>query len=186
MKISKFRDNGLCQGNPPVTGGSPHKGPVTLKMFPFDGVIMWSQIWDRKTVSSHPCQWSLHYDGVNDYTTQYQRTLSRHAHDRKVTIVSYYSCYLIYFILVILSTWNEIIYVTYVCRYRYPQQHQVKHNIWNSDLIASYLFIIYICTYVCVRWFPVLLHHTYQTHMTNGTISVHGVSWLGTVSVHEQ
>ena len=25
----------------PVIGGSPHKGPVTPKMFPFDDVIMW-------------------------------------------------------------------------------------------------------------------------------------------------
>ena len=29
-----------CEGNPPVTGGAPYKGPVTLKMFPFDYVIM--------------------------------------------------------------------------------------------------------------------------------------------------
>ena len=45
---SKLRVTGLCWGNPPVTGkwnppvtsGSPHKGPVTRKMFPFDDVIM--------------------------------------------------------------------------------------------------------------------------------------------------
>ena len=39
----------LCERNPPVIGGSPHKGPVTWKLFPFDGVIvrraglLWSQ-----------------------------------------------------------------------------------------------------------------------------------------------
>ena len=37
-KPSNFRVTGLCEGNPPVTGGSPpppHKGPVMRKMFPF-------------------------------------------------------------------------------------------------------------------------------------------------------
>ena len=28
--------------NPLVTGGFPHKGPVTRKMFPFDDVFMWN------------------------------------------------------------------------------------------------------------------------------------------------
>ena len=37
---SKLRVTGLCAGNLPVTGESPHKGPVTRKMFPFDDVIM--------------------------------------------------------------------------------------------------------------------------------------------------
>ena len=38
-KTSKRRLIGLCEGNSPVTGDSPHKGPVTRKMFPFDDVI---------------------------------------------------------------------------------------------------------------------------------------------------
>ena len=38
-KTSKFRVTGLCEGNPPVTGGFPN-GPVTRKMFPFDDVII--------------------------------------------------------------------------------------------------------------------------------------------------
>ena len=33
-KTSKLRITGLCEGN------SPHKGPVTPKMFPLDNVIM--------------------------------------------------------------------------------------------------------------------------------------------------
>ena len=37
-KTSKLRVTGLCAGNSPVN--SPHKGPVTRKMFPFDDVIM--------------------------------------------------------------------------------------------------------------------------------------------------
>ena len=39
-KTSKFRVTGLCVGNSPEPVNSPHKGPVTRKMFPFDDVIM--------------------------------------------------------------------------------------------------------------------------------------------------
>ena len=39
---------------PPVTGGSPHKGPVTPKMFPFDKVVMASHITTKtKTPTTH-------------------------------------------------------------------------------------------------------------------------------------
>ena len=39
-KTSKLRGTGLCEGNSPAQVNSPHKGPVTQKMFPFDDVIM--------------------------------------------------------------------------------------------------------------------------------------------------
>ena len=39
-KTSKLRVTGLCAGNSPVTGISPHKWPVTRKLFSFDDVIM--------------------------------------------------------------------------------------------------------------------------------------------------
>ena len=39
-KTSKLRVTGLCVGNSPGPGNSPHKGPVTRKIFPFDDVIM--------------------------------------------------------------------------------------------------------------------------------------------------
>ena len=39
-KTSKLRVTGLCVENSPGPGNSPHKGPVTRKMFPFDDVIM--------------------------------------------------------------------------------------------------------------------------------------------------
>ena len=39
-KASKLRVTGLCLGNSPGPVNSPHKGPVTRKMFPFDDVIM--------------------------------------------------------------------------------------------------------------------------------------------------
>ena len=39
-KTSKFRVTGLCVGKSPGPVNSPHKGPVTRKMSPFDDVIM--------------------------------------------------------------------------------------------------------------------------------------------------
>ena len=40
-KTSKLRVTGLCVGNSPGPVTSPHKWPVTRKMFPLDDVIMW-------------------------------------------------------------------------------------------------------------------------------------------------
>ena len=45
---SKLRVTGLYVGNLPGPVNSPHKGPVTRKMFPFDDVIMYHKV---KTVS---------------------------------------------------------------------------------------------------------------------------------------
>ena len=39
-KTSKLCVTGLCEGNSPWPVNSPHKGPVTRKMFPFHDVIM--------------------------------------------------------------------------------------------------------------------------------------------------
>ena len=39
-KTSKLRVTGLCEGNSPGPVNSPHKGPVTRKMFPLDDVSM--------------------------------------------------------------------------------------------------------------------------------------------------
>ena len=39
-RTSKLRVTGLCVGNSPGPVNSPHKWPVTRKMFPFDDVIM--------------------------------------------------------------------------------------------------------------------------------------------------
>ena len=49
-KTSKPRVTGLCAGNSPGPVNSPHKEPVTRKMFPFDDVIMgidFHQLWDN-------------------------------------------------------------------------------------------------------------------------------------------
>ena len=42
-KTSKPRVTGLCVGKSPGPVNSPHKWPVTRKLFPFDDVIMLSQ-----------------------------------------------------------------------------------------------------------------------------------------------
>ena len=43
-KTSTLRITGLCAGNSPGPVNSPHKGPVTRKMFPFDDVIMYHHL----------------------------------------------------------------------------------------------------------------------------------------------
>ena len=58
-KTSKHRVTGLCAGNPPVSGGSPHKGPVTRKMLPFDDVIMQS-LYIEHGMLLRKC-WRLHH-----------------------------------------------------------------------------------------------------------------------------
>ena len=54
-KTSKLRVTGLCAGNSPGPVNSPHKSPVTRKMFPFDDVIMRA---DQHfiTLISNPCK----------------------------------------------------------------------------------------------------------------------------------
>ena len=60
MITSKLSVTGLCGGNSPVN--SPHKGPVTQKMFPFDDVIMHpikvgSGCWLTGHLRWSPCRW---------------------------------------------------------------------------------------------------------------------------------
>ena len=52
-KTSKLRVTGLCVGISPGPVNSPHKGPVTRKMFPFDDVIMISRIWVGNEIVDH-------------------------------------------------------------------------------------------------------------------------------------
>ena len=56
-KTPKLRVNGLCVGNSPGPVNSPHKGPVTRKMFPFDDVIMLyaTEPWCLGHDYSHKC-----------------------------------------------------------------------------------------------------------------------------------
>ena len=71
-KTSKLCVTGLWAGNSPGPVNSPHKGPVTRKMFPFDDVIMTLKLMmvadempskSRQTISNHHTDWDngLHY-----------------------------------------------------------------------------------------------------------------------------
>ena len=70
-KTSKLRVTGLCAGNSPGPVNSPHKGPVTRKMFPFDYVIMtkrdfgttnnWipsERVWGLALILARACCWT--------------------------------------------------------------------------------------------------------------------------------
>ena len=52
-KTSKLRVTGPCAGNSPGPVNSPHKWPVTRKMFSFDDVIMLCRCYKRKRSHSH-------------------------------------------------------------------------------------------------------------------------------------
>ena len=58
-KTSKLRVTGLCVGNSPGPVNSPHKGPVTRKMFPFDDVIMHDVITGCWAALKRPVQYSI-------------------------------------------------------------------------------------------------------------------------------
>ena len=60
-KTSKLRGTGLCAGNSPGPVNSPHKGPVTRKMFPFDDVIM-----RRRLIDSPLCPKICNYTWYNE------------------------------------------------------------------------------------------------------------------------
>ena len=48
-EISKLRVTGLCEGIPRSPVDSPHKGPVTRKMFPFDDIVMVTHLHGEAT-----------------------------------------------------------------------------------------------------------------------------------------
>ena len=56
-KTSKLRVTGLCVGNSPGSGKSPHKGLVTRKMFPIDDVIMTLSHHHYETCPCAPTLW---------------------------------------------------------------------------------------------------------------------------------
>ena len=76
-KTSKLRVTGLCAGKSPGPVNSPHKGPVTGKMFPFDDVIMNSQIISitRGGLLLQPCYYSIYI------WSKYQSKHGRHWRD---------------------------------------------------------------------------------------------------------
>ena len=61
-KTTKLRVTGLCAGNSPGPVNSPHKGPVTRKMFPFDDVIMVvERYWGIKSLGFQVLIPQIHY-----------------------------------------------------------------------------------------------------------------------------
>ena len=86
-KTSKLRVTGLCAGNSPGPVNSPHKGPLTRLMFPFDDVIMQTARqmithivgkWQRSKVSLFEFQFvnSTISTSVNQYTSKVSHTMS--------------------------------------------------------------------------------------------------------------
>ena len=82
-KTSKLRVTGLCVGNSPGPVNSPHKGSVTRKMFPFDGVIMPSafRLFVQQFVQAHineniniPRHWPLWRESTGDRWIPLTRT----------------------------------------------------------------------------------------------------------------
>ena len=75
-KTSKLRVTGICVGNSPGPVNSPHKGPVTRKMFPFNDVIMLHGIAKISTfqsrrlppnttgASSHEFNWKGQHENI--------------------------------------------------------------------------------------------------------------------------
>ena len=54
-KTSKLRVSGRCVGKSPGPVNSPHKGPITRKMLPFDDVIMPTPCRRSGMISQGPC-----------------------------------------------------------------------------------------------------------------------------------
>ena len=65
-KTSKLRVTGLCVGNSPGPVNSPHKGPVTRKMFPFDDVIMIT--WFKFKLHETYLIWTAYPQGGSFYS----------------------------------------------------------------------------------------------------------------------
>ena len=67
-KTSKLRVTGLCVGNSPGPVNSPHKGPVTRKMVPFDDVIMMRCKLSKFSLrASSTNRWSWTRSGVSTW-----------------------------------------------------------------------------------------------------------------------
>ena len=90
-KTSKLRVTGLCVGNSPGPVTSPHKGPVTRKMFPFDDVIM-SWIWIDTSIPYH----------LANRNTMFKRICCIQC----TVTLCFQNCYLIQNVILIINTIN--------------------------------------------------------------------------------
>ena len=85
-KTPKLRVTGLREGKPPVTGGSPHKGSITRKMFPFDDVIM--EHWKSRVIMvpnlsslGTECHYERHHD-KSRFLTEDTNNIKFQNHDK--------------------------------------------------------------------------------------------------------
>ena len=76
-KTSKLRVTGLCAGNSPGPVNSPHKGPVTRKMFPFDDVIMLSSSTWISVVFKYHFETQAYYADVTRAPWRLKATANR-------------------------------------------------------------------------------------------------------------
>ena len=79
-KTSKLRVTGLCVGNSPGPLNSPHKGPVTRKMFPFDDVIMSG--FDQTKIFTNDIYFGYLYIGLYIHFDQYKKACQWHRYNR--------------------------------------------------------------------------------------------------------
>ena len=70
-KTSKLHITGVCEGNSPWPVKSPHKGPVTRKMFPFDDVIMKPGTGCDHSWRESPAVWVMSQSEVNTNIPSY-------------------------------------------------------------------------------------------------------------------
>ena len=94
-KTSKLRITGLCERNSPVTGEFPHKGPVTLKTFPYDDVL-WHWVMapvDHPQLKGSEQSQSGHGDHTNNICTDHRLLLNWQSpwiHNRKSCGINQY------------------------------------------------------------------------------------------------
>ena len=85
-KTSKLRVTGLCAGNSPGPVNSPHRGPVTLKIFPFDDVIMDTRYMTKKvfiTIKLGGCYGTRSMTKRVFITIKLRMGLRHHIHDKE-------------------------------------------------------------------------------------------------------
>ena len=70
-KASKLRVTGLCAGKPPEPVNSPHKWPVTRKMFPFNDVIVHGEFPAQMTSNAENVSiWWRHHGDITPSVTE--------------------------------------------------------------------------------------------------------------------
>ena len=88
-KTSELRVTGLCAGNSPGPVNSPHKRPVTRKIFPFYDVILSLDIspqplYDHMLVE---CSWCCYINCLIDFKNGKQNTLIKMSNNHRLGVI---------------------------------------------------------------------------------------------------